>query len=76
MNRGDGDLDPVVSILNSEQRPLVSNDDDGTGQNARVDRFRIPSTGIYYVRAMRYSGSDGPTNTRGSFIVVLARRFD
>jgi hypothetical protein len=77
MSRADGDLDPVLSVLNSDQRPLVSNDDSGQDtQNARIDRYKIPSTGVYYVRATRYSGSNGSTNTHGSFIVVLARRFD
>jgi hypothetical protein len=77
MNRGDGDLDPVVSILNSDQRAVVSDDDSGSGQNARIDRYVIPVTGTYYVRATRYSGEPpGNPNTRGSFILVLARRFN
>lgn len=76
MNRADGDLDPTVSILNEDQRPLVSDDDSGGAQNALIERYVIPVTGIYYVRATRYSGSSGNTNTRGSYILVLARRFD
>lgn len=76
MDRGDGDLDSVVSILNDIQRPLVSNDDGGGGQNARIDRYVIPTTGTYYVRAARYSGDNGNANTSGSFILVLARRFN
>ena len=74
MNRGDGDLDPVVSILNSDQRAVVSDDDGGSGQNARIDRYVIPVTGTYYVRAARYSGDTGSPDTRGSFVLVLARR--
>jgi Bacterial pre-peptidase C-terminal domain len=77
MNRGDGDLDPVVSILNSDQRAVVSDDDSGSGQDARIERYVIPVTGTYYVRATRYSGEPpGNPNTRGSFILVLARRFN
>jgi len=77
MNRGDGDLDPVVSILNSDQRAVVSDDDSGSGQDARIDRYVIPVTGTYYVRATRYSGEPpGDPNTGGSFILVLARRFN
>lgn len=77
MNRGDGDLDPVVSILNSDQRAVVSDDDSGSGQDARIERYVIPVTGTYYVRATRYSGDPpGNPNTRGSFILVLARRFN
>ncbi|HLV35895.1 MAG TPA: PPC domain-containing protein [Spirillospora sp.] len=73
MNRGDGNLDPVVSILNSDQRPVVSDDDSGGGQNARINEYRLPVTGTYYVRATRYSGETGNPNTEGSFVLVLAR---
>jgi hypothetical protein len=75
VNRGDGDLDPVVEILSSDQVSLASDDDGGGGQNARIARYLLPRTGLYYVRAARFSGSepDGNPNTRGSYILVLAR---
>jgi hypothetical protein len=76
MNRGDGNLDSVVSILDSQQRPLVTDDDSGGGQNARIGSYRIPATGTYYIRATRYSGTTAPTDTEGSFVLVLARRFN
>jgi hypothetical protein len=76
MNRGDGNLDPVVSILNTDQNAVVSDDDAGGGQNARISEYTIPVTGTYYVRAARFSSETGPTNTEGSFILVLARRFN
>lgn len=76
MNRGDGNLDPVVSILNTDQNPVVSDDDGGGGQNARIAEYTIPVTGTYYVRASRFSSETGPSNTEGSFILVLARRFN
>ncbi len=74
MNRGDGNLDSIVSVLNSDQRPIVSDDDSGGGQNARINEYRIPVTGTYYIRATRYSGETGDPNTEGSFVLVLARR--
>jgi hypothetical protein len=73
VNRGDGDLDPTVSILNSTMTILASDDDSGGGQNARIARYVLPTTGLYYVRAERFSGTDGNPNTHGSFILVLAR---
>ena len=76
MNRGDGNLDPTVSILSAEQQTLISDDDSGGGQNARINEYRIPATGTYYIRAARYSGTTGPANTEGSFVLVLARRFN
>src|SRR5690606_28870164 len=72
MNRGDGDLDPVLEILDASQRVLVSNDDSDGSQNARIDRYTLPATGVYYIRATRYSG-EGRASTRGSYILVFAR---
>lgn len=76
MSRGDGDLDPVVSILAEDQRSVyLSDDDGGVGQNALIERFVLPTTGIYYIRGTRYSGEDNP-DTSGSYVMVLAQRFD
>ena len=76
LNRADGDLDPVVSIV-AEDRVSVylSDDDGGNGQNALIDEFNVPSTGIYYIRAERYRGRDNP-NTSGSYVLTFAQRFD
>ena len=76
MNRGDGDLDPVVSLLDASQNVLVRDDDSGPGQNARIERFTLPASGVYYVRAGRYDGAEGNPNTSGSYILVLARRLN
>src|SRR5690606_22518860 len=73
MSRADGDLDPVIEILDSTQRVVASNDDSDGSRNARIDRYTLPATGIYYIRATRYQGADGP-NTRGSFILVFNQR--
>lgn len=76
MNRGDGNLDPVLFIFDADRtQTLATDDDSGGGQNARIDRFVIPETGIYYVRATRYPGADNP-NTRGSFTLAIAQIFD
>jgi hypothetical protein len=76
LNRGDGDLDPTVSILDSNRNELRTDDDGGDGQNARIARFVLPQSGIYYIRATRFSGTDGNPNTQGSFTLVLARVFN
>jgi hypothetical protein len=73
LNRGDGDLDPVVSVLSADGRVLAQDDDSGGGQNARIARYVLPATSIYYVRAARFTGTDGNPNTQGSFVLVLAR---
>lgn len=73
----DGSLDPFISILDSEQRQLVSDDDGGSGRNASIARFELPATGTYYVRATRFSGEPpGDPNTTGPYTLTLARRFN
>lgn len=73
LNRSDGDLDPVIQILNENQSVVTQDDDNGEGQNARIARYVLPRSGIYYIRATRFSGTDGNPDTEGSFILVLAR---
>ncbi|MEO0563933.1 MAG: PPC domain-containing protein, partial [Chloroflexota bacterium] len=73
MNRGDGNLDPFVAVLGENLQPLSSDDDSGGGQNARIERFVLGRTGVYYIRASRYTGPEGPSDTHGSFILVLAQ---
>ncbi|MBI1277362.1 MAG: hypothetical protein GC179_04475 [Anaerolineaceae bacterium] len=73
LNRGDGDLDPTLFLLNSNQTVIKQDDDSGGGQNARIARFVLPESGAYYIKATRFSGTDGNPNTQGSFVLVLAR---
>ncbi len=76
MNRGDGDLDPMLLLLNNNQERIVRDDDSGGNQNALIERYSLPYTGVYYIKATRYDGTTGNPNTSGSFILVLAQRFD
>ena len=73
MNRSNGDLDPFLYLLNSDLVILQSNDDNGIDQNALINSYTLPSTGVFYIRATRFS-SDPPTT--GSFNLVLAQRVD
>ncbi|MEP6985278.1 MAG: PPC domain-containing protein, partial [Chloroflexota bacterium] len=73
LNRGDGDLDPTVYLLDSNQTIIKQDDDSGGGQNARITRFVLPQSGAYFIKATRFNGTDGNPNTQGSFILVLAR---
>ncbi len=76
MNQSDGDLDPFINILAADGTTVLINDDDGGGRpNARIDRYTLPETGIYYIEATRYNGADNP-NTRGGYVLVLAQIFD
>ncbi|MFN8530656.1 MAG: pre-peptidase C-terminal domain-containing protein [Anaerolineae bacterium] len=71
MSRADGDLDPLLTLLDANLTPLSSDDDSGSGQDARIERYTLPQTGLYYIRAERFGGS--PLPTRGGYILVLAK---
>lgn len=72
MNRADGTLNAVLEVLDAEQVRLLSDDDSGSGVNARIDRYTLPYTGIYYIRATRYTGSALPADTVGAFNLILS----
>lgn len=73
--RSDGDLDPVLRLLDASQSGLVTNDDIEGSQNARIEQYLLPTTGLYYIEVARFSG-EGTLTTRGNFLLVLARRAD
>jgi len=77
MDRVEGNLDPYIELYTENQVSILAADDDSGGgtNNARIDRFTLGYTGIYYIRATRYFGENNP-NTSGSFVLVLAQRFD
>jgi hypothetical protein len=72
MNRVDGNLDSRVAILNADQNPLTSDDDGGGNQNSRIEGFTIASTGVYYLLATRYNGTQGDPNTSGTYSLTLS----
>ena len=74
MTRVDGNLDAYLELLNAAQEVVTRNDDTGGSQNSLIDNFSIPSTGMYYIKARRYSGTDGNPNSAGSYVLVLAER--
>jgi hypothetical protein len=74
MDRASGNLDPRMVVLAADQRPLSSDDDSGEGQNARIGSFTAPTTGIYYLVATRYGGTQGDPNTTGSFALTVRLR--
>ena len=57
MNRDSGDLDPLLELQDSDGNQIASDDDGGSGNNARISRFRIPYSGDYKIRARRYGSS-------------------
>jgi hypothetical protein len=71
MNRSTGDLLPSLELLDDRQRVLTSNFDEGSA-NVQIERYTLPRTGLYYLRASRIPD---PV-TSGEFVLVLSRRFE
>lgn len=74
MDRASGNLDARMVVLAADQRPLSSDDDSGEGQNARIETFTAPTTGIYYLVATRYGGTQGDPNTTGDYTLRLTQK--
>ena len=74
MTRVDGNLDTYLELLNAAQETVTRNDDTGGSQNSLIDNFSIPATGMYYIKARRYAGTEGNPDTAGSYVLVLAER--
>jgi len=64
-----GDLDPVVSLLNGRLETLAEHDDiSATDKDARL-MYTIPADGYYAVLATRYNGETGTTS--GGFRLTI-----
>lgn len=74
MTRVDGNLDSYLELLNAAHEVVTRNDDTGASQNSLIDNFSIPATGMYYIKARRYSGTEGNPDSAGSYVLVLAER--
>ncbi|MCY4465784.1 MAG: PPC domain-containing protein [Chloroflexi bacterium] len=74
MTRVDGNLDAYLELLNNAQEVVAGNDDGGNNQNALIANYSLPTTGMYTIRARRFSGSEGNPDTVGAYVLVLAER--
>jgi hypothetical protein len=73
MNRVDGNLDPVLELLDFQQVRMLRDDDSGGNGNAAIERYTLPYTGVYYIFARRYNGQNGDSNTSGNAITFLVK---
>lgn len=73
MNRGSGNLDAVIELLDTQQRRILYDDDSGNGNNARIDGYTLTYTGVHYIRATRYTGNSKPDDTVGDYNLVLTQ---
>jgi len=76
MNRANGNLDSVLELLNFRQERMLRDDDGGNGNNARISSYSLPYTGLYYIRATRYSGALNDPNTTGVYNLIFNRELN
>lgn len=59
-NMESDDVDSYLRVLGDDETEITSDDDGGTGVNARVE-FQVPKAGQYKIRASAYDEDDsGP----------------
>lgn len=69
LDRISGNLDPYLILANAGLQTMTEDDDGGAGRNARIQQFRVPAGGIYYIIAQRYDGEQGTTS--GDYRLLL-----
>ncbi|MEL6404495.1 MAG: PPC domain-containing protein [Chloroflexota bacterium] len=72
MDNTNGNLDPVLELLDANEIRMLRDDDSGFNTNARIDTT-LTYTGVHIIRATRYGGVGDGTNTTGNFRLTLTR---
>ena len=54
-----GQLDPVLTLADADMQPLRSDDDGGGGKNSRIERFRLPYSGVFHLIVSRFDDRPG-----------------
>ncbi len=72
MRPTDGDLDPLLLLVDSSGVGLAYSDDEGPGRGAALASVRLPGDGLYFLITTRYGHADGTTS--GAYSLRLERR--
>lgn len=72
MSAPEGNLDPYLLLLDAGGQVLASSDDEGAGRDARIELYRLPAEGQYFLVATRYGQELGLTT--GSYRLTLLRQ--
>lgn len=71
MDHTQGDLDPLLLLVNENGNTLIQDDDGGGDRNARISGFSLPRSGTYTIVATRFQQNLGTTT--GRFDLTLER---
>ncbi len=69
MERASGDLDPLLTLLDSDRKQIAFDDDSGDDQNAQIQQFTLPGDDMYILVASRFDQEMGQTS--GAYILTL-----
>lgn len=69
MKRTSDDLDPLVTLYDSERKQIAFDDDGGGDQNALLENYLLQHDGMYIIAASRYERELGAT--RGAYLLSL-----
>lgn len=69
MERASDDLDALITLLDQDRKQIAFDDDSGEDKDARIERFTLPSDGVYILVASRYEREQGTSS--GAYILSL-----
>jgi hypothetical protein len=69
MQRVSGDLDPLITLYDSDRKQIAFDDDSGGDQNAAIKGFALPRDGMFFLVAQRYEREQGTTS--GAYLLTL-----
>ncbi len=67
INMTSSSFDTYLELYDASGNRLTSDDDGGSGTNSRINRYRVPSAGTYFIRARSYNNQGG-----GSYTLTLS----
>lgn len=69
MEQASGDLDPLVTLYDSDGKQIAFDDDSGDDQDAIIRSFELPRDDMYFIAASRFQREQG--TTVGAYILTL-----
>ena len=69
MERTSGDLDPLITLYDSDRKQIAFDDDTAGEQNALIKGFTLPRDDMFYLVASRFEREQGTTS--GAYLLTL-----
>lgn len=69
MERASDDLDPLITLYDSDRKQIAFDDDSGGDQNAVIRSFVLPRDDMFFLVASRFEREQGTTS--GAYLLTL-----